>query len=113
MKTIIKNIELTRGDSYGFNFEIADENDQEVGLDAAYFSCKENPDDEQYIFQKTLGNGITKLNDGGYYVKIDPDETKELTQFGYYYDLEIRIGNDIHTPLKGRLSIKWDVTKEN
>ena len=113
MITTIKNIEITRGDSYGFNFEIADENDQEVELDAAYFSCKENPDDESYIFQKTIDHGITKLNDGGYYVKIEPADTKDLNQFKYYYDLQIEIDDDVYTPLKGKLDIKWDVTKEN
>ena len=113
MQTIIKNIVITRGDSYGFNFEITDENDQEVELDAAYFSCKENPDDESCVFQKSIGHGITKLNDGGYYVKIEPDDTKDLNLFKFYYDLQIEIDDDVHTPLKGRLNITWDVTKEN
>lgn len=113
MQTIIKNIVITRGNSYGFNFEITDEDDQEVELDAAYFSCKENPDDESYVFQESIGHGITKLNDGGYYVKIKPDDTKDLNLFKFYYDLEIRIDDDVYTPLKGRLNITWDVTKEN
>lgn len=111
MVTTEKDIKLTRGDSFGFNFEVADSNDEEVTLDAVHFSCKEKPTDTTYIFQKTIGNGITKLSEG-YYVKIDPADTENLEYKAYYYDLEVTIGDDVFTFLKGKLDIKWDVTKE-
>lgn len=112
MKTTEKNIDLTRGDSWGFNFEITASDDSQVTLDACYFSCKEHPDDDEYIFQKSLDNGITALSGGGYYVKIEPADTENLEQNKYYYDLEATIGGDVYTFLKGKLNIKWDVTKE-
>lgn len=111
MVTTEKKIKLTRGDSFGFNFEVADSNDEEVSLDAVHFSCKESPTDANYIFQKTLNNGITKLSEG-YYVKIEPADTEELEYKDYYYDLQVTIGDDVYTFLKGKLEIKWDVTKE-
>lgn len=110
MVTTEKNLKITRGDSFGFNFEIKNLEDT---LDSAYFSCKENPDDNSYIFQKSLGSGITLLSDGSYYVKIEPSDTEALVVTkNYYYDLQIQIGNDIYTPLKGKLEIKWDITRE-
>lgn len=112
MITTIKNIEITRGDSFGFNFKVADDQDAAVALDACYFSVKQNPDDSEYVFQKNLSSGITQLSDGQYYVKIEPDDTEDLEQFGYYYDLQCTIDDDVYTFLKGRLNIKWDVTKE-
>lgn len=112
MRTTIKNIELTRGDSYGFNFEISDSAGEVVTPDACFFSVKNNPDDDTYVFQKSLDQGITLLDSGEYYVKIDPDDTKDLAQFGYYYDLEVTIDDNVYTFLKGKLEIKWDVTKE-
>lgn len=112
MVTTEKDIKLTRGDSFGFNFKVADGEGEAVTLDACYFSVKENPDDDDYVFQKNLSQGITRLSDGQYYVKIEPSDTADLEQFGYYYDLQCGIGNDIFTFLKGKLDIKWDVTKE-
>lgn len=112
MLTTIKDIKLTRGDSFGFNFKVADAEGVTVTLDACYFSVKENPDDESYIFQKDLSEGITRLSSGEYYVKIEPADTENLEQFGYYYDLQATIDDDVFTFLKGKLDIKWDVTRE-
>lgn len=112
MVTTEKTIKMTRGDSRGFNFIVKDKSGTVQELDAAYFSVKENPDDENYVFQKTLTDGITQLSDGGYYVKIEPDDTKDLAKQKYYYDLELNIGDDVYTPRKGYLEIKWDVTRE-
>ena len=111
MLTTIKDIKLTRGDSFGFNFEVADSEGNEVELDACYFSCKERPDDTEYIFQKSLNNGITKLSEG-YYVKLKPADTTNMEYKAYYYDLQATIGDDVITFLKGKLDIKWDITRE-
>lgn len=112
MNTTIKNIDLTRGDSFGFNFEVTDSDNVEVELDSCAFSCKEKIDDTEYVFQKTLDDGIERLEAGGYYVKIEPSDTANLATKSYYYDLEATIGEDVFTFLKGKLNIKWDVTKE-
>lgn len=112
MVTTEKEIKLTRGDSFGFNFKVADGNDEAVELDACHFSVKENPDDINYVFQKNLSRGITRLSDGEYYVKIEPEDTADLEQFQYYYDLQCKIDGNVYTFLKGKLEIKWDVTKE-
>jgi hypothetical protein len=112
MVTTEKDIKLTRGDSFGFNFKVADGTGTAVTLDACYFSVKENPDDDNYIFQKNLSRGISHLSNGEYYVKIEPEDTSNLPEFAYFYDLQCKIGNDVFTFLKGKLDIKWDVTKE-
>lgn len=111
MKTTEKNITITRGDSFGFNFEVADDKGVATTLDACFFSCKRGFDDDRYVFQKSLGDGITALQDGGYYVKISPADTQSLARTSYLYDLQVQIGDDIYTPLKGRLNIEWDVTE--
>lgn len=113
MVTREKTFNITRGDSWGINFEITDSEGTQTALDAVYFSVKENPDDNQYIFQKSLGHGITALTGGGYYVKINPTDTQYLEQKKYYYDLEVTIGDDVYTFLKGMLDIRWDITKES
>lgn len=109
MKTNIYDIELTRGTSFGFNFRV---DGLEEDLTSCYFSCKVVPEDDDYVFQKSLGNGIKKLEDGGYYVKIEPEDTENIDLIKYYYDLKFAVGEDVYTPLKGRLDIRWNVTKE-
>ena len=109
MRTIEKDIELTRKNSFGFNFSIKNLTED---LTSCFLSCKETPEDETYIFQKSLGNGIKKLDSGGYYVKIEPNDTKDMDFTKYYYDLQITIGQDVYTPLKGRMYIRWNVTEE-
>jgi hypothetical protein len=109
MKTKIYDIVLTRGNSFGFNFSIEDLTEE---LTSCYFSCKVVPEDEKYIFQKSLGDGIKKLDDGGYYVKIEPEDTKGIDLIKYYYDLQFTVGEDVYTPLKGRLDVRWNVTEE-
>ena len=112
MVTTERDIKLTRGDTFGFNFAIKDKTGNEPELDAVYFSVKAKPDDTSYVFQKTLNDGITALSGGGYYVKIEPSDTEDLTGERYYYDLQVNIDDDVFTPLKGRLELKWDVTRE-
>lgn len=111
MITKEKNIIITRGDSYGFNFRVKNAAGTATTLTAAYFSVKEKLDDTTYVFQKTLSSGITQLSNGDYYVKIEPEDTEELELQRYYYDLQIKISDDVYTPLKGRFDVRWDVTE--
>ena len=105
MLTKVKDIIITRGDSKGFNFRVRNRQGQATTLDGATFSVKENLDDSVYVFQKTLSLGISQLQNGDYYVKIEPEDTEGLTPLKYYYDLQIEIGDDIYTPLKGRFDV--------
>lgn len=105
----ILNLEMTRGDTKAFIIEMSG---VEQDLNTAYLSCKINQDDENYVFQKTLGNGITKVETGKYRAKIAPADTKDLNVGTYYYDLEIGMEGDIYTIAKGKLQITYDVTRE-
>lgn len=107
------NIENTRGDTLSFGVEIEDLGQE---LDTAYFTCKQNPDDDTPLFQKSLDNGITldHITDNKYYyvVRIAPDDTKGLEFGKYYYDLQIGVNEDIFTVAKGILTLEYDVTNE-
>lgn len=105
----ILNLEMTRGDTKALSVEIVGFNGD---LQTAFLSCRVNQDDESYVFQKSLGNGITKIGTGKYSVKIAPADTNNLELGTYYYDLEIGMGGDIHTIAKGKLEITYDVTRE-
>ncbi len=100
------NMKVNRGDSMSFIFEIED---LKKDLSSAYFTCKKNADDKLYLFQKTLENGISKVSEGKYLVRLSPDDT-ELEEGKYPYDLQITIGNEVYTLIKGYIEIEFDVT---
>jgi len=109
------NLFMNRGDTLDFKFDVEGAN---VDLTAAFFSCKEDPNSEEYVFQKSLGDGIVKTAtapDGTrtYSVTVDPSDTEDLDYKTYYYDLEIAFSaTQIYTPCKGLLRIDWDVTRD-
>lgn len=111
MATITEtNLTMIRGDTLAYAVEIGG---LDQDLDTAYMSCKENPEDENYLFQKSLENGITKVETGKYRVRVAPADTKNLDPGTYRYDLEIGVNGDIFTVLRGKLKIVEDITRED
>lgn len=108
------NISMVRGDTLAFGIELYEEgeNDELVAftqdLDSAYFTCTKTFDDN--VFQKSLEDGITKLEDGQYVVRIAPEDTENLEPGKYFYDFEVGVNSDKFTILKGVLEIERDVT---
>lgn len=102
----IYNIDMVRGDTLSFGFEV----DGIDNLDTAFFTCKRNADDTEYLFQKRLGYGIYADQEGKYGVRIAPEDTQNIDPGLYYYDVEVGVNNDIFTILEGRLKIVQDIT---
>lgn len=104
------NLEMTKGDTLSFGVEVIDLGQE---IEEAYFTVKNNYDDEDFVFQQSLGNGINldKVEGNNYYytVRIAPENTENIEPKKYYYDLEIRINDDVFTILKGILDIEFDV----
>jgi len=100
------NIKMVKGDTESFGFEL----EGVENLDAAYFSCKRNSQDENYLFQKSLNNGITKRAENQYVVRINPDNTALLEPGQYWYDLEISKNGDIFTIFRGILDLLPEIT---
>ena len=104
----VKNIDLVRGDTLAFGV-VCEGLSQD--LDYAYMTCKENFDDSQMVFQKSIGDGVTKVSDYVYRVRVSPDDTEEVDPGEYYYDFVIWINGDRFTILSGVLNILPDVTR--
>ncbi len=98
-------IRLTRGDTLSFGFIIEGVTD----IDSAYFTCKKDYTDEEILFKKSLGHGISKT-DEGYVVRVAPEDTEGAEIGKYFYDLQIGIGDDVYTVLKGVFEIEYEVT---
>jgi hypothetical protein len=101
---------MIRGDTLIFTFTIEN---LEEDLTSCYFSCKKTIDDEYYTFQKSLEDGIEKIDTGKYKVRIAPADTREEDVGEYLYDLQIGIGEDIFTIMTGPLRINKEITEES
>ena len=107
-----KNLAMVRGDTLAFGFEYEFDDKSKEDLDTCYLSCKLNPDDEEYIFQKSIGSGISKVDDNKYRVRVAPADTEDIDIGKYYYDLQISLNNDVFTILKGVLIVEREITRE-
>ena len=107
-----KNFEVIKGDTLAFGVEL-EFTEKSQDLEKAYLTVKTNPDD-LVIFQKSLGNGISKVGELGnklyYRVRADPKDTEKLREGIYYYDLEIRANSDVFTVLKGLFIVENDIS---
>lgn len=105
------NMRMIRGDTLSFGVEYSFDDETSQDLETCYFSCKKNADDEEYAFQKSLSDGISKVNSGQYRIRIAPEDTEDLEAGNYNYDLEIGLNDDKFTLLRGILRIDEDVTR--
>ena len=109
MGFVMQDIEMIRGDTLEFIVAIEGATGT---VSAVAFSCRTNMDATSYVFQKTVGSGITSLGDGQYKVRVAPADTATVTPGLYDYDLQFTVGSssDVYTPLIGKLRIHPDVT---
>lgn len=106
-----ENLYMVRGDTFQFSIEIEGLTED---LTSAYFSCKKQKDDTEYIFHKSLNDGIEKIetteDSRTYQITVAPEDTEGIEEGNYNYDLQIGVGDDIFTPLIGIIKIKQDIT---
>ena len=102
-----QDIEIVRGDTLQFIVQIKD---IDGTVSAVSFGCRVNATDSTYVFQKTLGSGITAGDDGKYTVRVAPTDTATKAVGLYDYDLQFTIGSNVYTPLIGKLRLLQDVT---
>lgn len=108
-----ENINMVRGDTLAFGLKVDfDENVQ--SLDTAYFSCKSNYDDFNYVFQKSLNDGVEIVEIDGrsatYRIRVAPIDTVAIEPGEYFYDFRIGINHDVFTVRRGILKIEENVT---
>ena len=104
-----QNITMVKGDTLAFNVQIFDENHDPITVDEAYMTCKEIPTNDTYIFQKSLENGINQ-SEGMLTVRVAPGDTVDTSAGEYFYDFQIRVGQDVFTIMIGTLILEQNVT---
>lgn len=105
-------ISLTRGDTEILKFQRKNDDGiiQEVASEV-YFTVKESSVKTDYIFQKTLGDGIEfSTEDYFYRITINPEDTNDLYYGKYKYDIEVKEDDYTKTISIGDFIITEEIT---
>lgn len=106
------NIDTIRGDT--LNIQLEFESDTVLDLSSEdfdiTFSLKQYATAVPYVFQKDK-TAVTKIGDNIFMLRIAPEDTVDLVPGYYYYDIEVKLGEDIYTVAIGRMYIEVDITR--
>lgn len=105
-----QNITMVKGDTLSFGVMCKNQDGAPIEFDTAFFTCKKNGSDTGNIFRKSLNNGITFNDKGAYIVRVAPEDTQNVEIGRYFYDMEVGVGDDVFTILKGILEIEQDIS---
>lgn len=102
--------ELIRGDSAVIEFELTDDNDENIPLsdiDTLILTARPYPDCEE-LFTKEKSDFA--LEDKTYSVEILPKDTEELNLKKFYFDIEITLKDGTRSTLLGEINLEKDIT---
>ncbi len=106
-------IRMPRGDIRLVRFLVNDPDGTVTNIDFTeiYFTVKKTPRDNTYKFQKRLSRGeIIKLGNGDYEVRIEPDDTNNLTYGNYKFDVQLMYATQLKETFVGDFIITEEVT---
>lgn len=103
---MLRIFSIKQGDQ--FSFTVTFKNLQE-DLTTFDMGVKKEYSDSEMLVNKSLGNGITKIQTGKYRIDFTPSETQALSPNFYVYDLRLTLGTTVFTPLYGYLNVEETV----
>lgn len=115
LNAIKRDIEMIRGDTLSFAFQVQGLEGQEPTK--VQFSCKESLEDTEYLFEVSLEDtiDIRSYDEASdtltYVVRVPPEKTVNVAPGRYYYDLELYCNGDVITLMIGRIQIDHQVTE--
>lgn len=102
-----KNLTMVKGDTMQFDMKLEN---VEATVVSIKFTCKAKATDTTPIFQKTLEDGITLIDENTYRIRVAPADTANADAGKCAYDLQLGLGSDIYTVMLGDLVLIQDVT---
>lgn len=103
---MLRIFNIKKGDEFSFTVTFKNLSED---LTTFTMGVKLNYEDTSMLITKTIGNGITKIDDGKYRIDFTPAETGVLSPNIYVYDLRMTLGSVVYTPLYGYLNIQETV----
>lgn len=104
-----KYITMVKGDTLAFGVEIADESGQPVNITDAVFVAKKTYNALTSVFEVSLGDGITKIADGVYSVRVAPEDTADNEPGRYFYQFKVTKNTDVYTIMRGIIELEPEV----
>lgn len=102
-------IDIVKGNSLRFVISLVNAT---KCCDKVIFTIKETINDTTPAIQKTLNNGITRIDDCNYTIEIKPEDSKKLDGDSYYlYDLVIVRGFEVKTIASGKMHVLENITQ--
>lgn len=104
-------MQIIRGDTKAFKFQIIDANGDPITteMDSVYFTVKKNFTNKNAIFQIKKAD-MTFDEDGYYHAVIQPENTNGLDYGNYVFDIEYIKDGVKKTPLVDKFIINHEVT---
>lgn len=109
----MNEIKIVRGDTKTIILNIYDKEDREIIVGESgqiYFTVKRDGSVKEPIIQKYIGNGIEYIENKGYVIRINPEDTNKLSYGKYKYDIEYKNGNYVITPIIDTFTIENEIT---
>ena len=103
---MLRIFNIKKGDEFSFTVTFKNLSED---LTTFTMGVKANYEDANMLITKTIGNGITKIENGKYQIDFTPTETGALSPNIYVYDLRMTLGSVVYTPLYGYLNIQETV----
>lgn len=107
-------IQYYKGDTYALKITFKNVAED---LTTAFFTVKENVDDETPLIEKSLGSGIELIdenfyrNEVVYKLQLQTEDSVNLqADFQYLYDLKVSVGNVVKTVISGVFIVRHCVT---
>lgn len=105
---MVKNFLTKRGDQLAFTITFTGA----TPATAMEFGVKEKYSDDYYKILKYLGGGITKISDYKYQIVVSSEDMAKLEIKNYVYDLRMKVGSVVKTPLSGKIMVKDTVFED-
>ena len=111
----VRNYSFTRGDTFTLNFIYRSRTGPiDITNAAIYMTVKNTPTDSAFLFQLTVGSGVTITDaiNGKYSITIPKTATFPLDcNRAYPYDVVVELNaTDRETVLKGAIILKQNIT---
>ena len=107
-----KYITMVKGDTLAFGVVIEDEVGQPIDITDAVFIAKKTYNALTSVFEVTLGDGITKIDDGVYSVRVAPEDTADNEPGRYFYQFKVMKDDDVYTIMRGIVELEPEVEVE-
>lgn len=103
---MLKVFSVKRGSTFSFIITFKNLNQDVTTMN---FGVKEDYEDESLVINKTIGDGITKIETGKYKVDFSTSDILLLEAGMYVYDLRYTIGDTPNIPLSGYIVVNDSV----